>query len=418
MYKIEIKAIALALIGLGFSFQSGAQTGTGSQSGVQEYLDIRKAQLYSDPRPVQTAVPFLGIAPDARSAGMGDIGVASSPDNYSTYWNPAKVSQMKNDFGGAISFNPWLRKIVQDMSLTNGSFYYKLRKEDAISINFTYFDLGSITFTDNTGAVITDFKPNEISAGAQYSRLLGRGFSVGVGLKYIYSNLAGSISNDASTQARPAQAAAADLGFYYNKDVVIADRDFNIAFGAAIANIGNKVSYSNSSRADFIPTILRLGSTVTYVVDDFNKFSFLVQASKLMVPSTQIVAQTDVNSGTVTGYAYQVPDKNLVNGMFSSFADAPNGFKEEMQEVMLSGGVEYWYDDMFAVRTGYFYENPQKGNRNYITFGFSFRYNVFGLDGSYLVATQRTNPLAETFRFGLTFNFDKPKTKVEDSVVE
>ena len=282
MFKIELKNFVFVVSALFPFLQILAQgQGTGNQAGIQEYLDIRKAQLLSDPRPVQTAVPFLTIAPDARSAGLGDIGVASSPDTYSTYWNPAKVAQMKNDYGFGITYNPWLRRIVQDMSLANISGYYKLRKEDAIAVNFTYFDLGNITFTDNVGAVITDFRPNELSASVQYSRLLGKGFSVGVGLKYIYSNLAGSISNDATSQARPAQAAAADIGVYYNRDLVIADRDFNLAFGATISNIGNKVSYSNSSRADFIPTILRLGTAVTYNVDEFNKFSFLKLESKI-----------------------------------------------------------------------------------------------------------------------------------------
>jgi hypothetical protein len=415
LYKISSIITAIASIAI----LNHTTFGQGGANPVQtnEYLNNRLNELNSDLRPVQSAVPFLMIAPDARSAAIGDQGVATSPDAYSTYWNAAKICHSKEDYGFAITYNPWLRKIINDMSLANLSGYYRLRKEDAIGINLTYFDLGAITFTDQTGAVIQDFRPNEFSLGAMYSRLLGKGFSTGVGLKYIYSNLAGNISNNGNIQARPAQAAAADIGIYYTNDIYMFDNDFNLTLGAAIANIGNKVSYSNTSRADFLPTNLRVGSTLTYNIDEYNKFSLMVQASKLLVPSSQIVPVRD-STGAIIDYRLQVPNKSLVNGIFSSFGDAPGGFREEMQEIMLHGGLEYWYDDMFAIRGGYFYENPKKGNRNYFTVGFGIRYNVIGIDLSYLVATTVSNPLAETLRFAINFNFNKPKTKAEQSVTD
>lgn len=406
---LGLAAVCSTSIVYGQNFNGGGST-----------LDGRELKNIEDGlRPVQTAVPFLTIAPDSRSAALGDQGVATTPDEYSSYWNPGKLSQIKNDYGFAITYNPWLRRIVNDMALMYLTGYYKLRKEDAISFSLTYFDLGKIDFTDINGNIIMPYNPREFSPMVTYSRLLGKGFSGGLSLKYIFSDLTGSVNSGTTTanQSRPGQAAAADIGFYYNRDLVIADRDFNIAAGAAITNIGNKISYSNASRADFIPTTLRLGTVLTHQVDDFNKFSFGIQASKLMVPSSEILyASTDSLNRPRNPYL-ATPNKGLVSGMFGSFTDAPFGAREEFQEVMLSGGVEYWYDDMFAVRGGYFYEDIHKGNRKYFTVGLGIRYQTFGLDFCYLIATQRANPLSETFRFALSFNFDR-KTKEADSVVE
>lgn len=370
-------------------------------------------------RPIQTAVPFLTITPNARASGMADQGVATSPDEYSPYWNPGKLAQIKKDYGFGVCYNPWLRKLVNDMSLSYLTGYYKLRKEDAISASLTYFDLGSIQFTDTYNQPIADFNPREFSFSGTYSRLLGKGFSAGITLKYIYSNLTGNISNaSTSTQARPGQAAAADIGFYYNRDLTISDRDFNLGLGLSISNIGNKISYSNDDRSDFLPTMLRLGSAMTYELDDFNKITLGLELSKLMVPTSEVLYHYVTTNGVTDTVAYLAPpQKGLLSGMFGSFGDAPFGFKEELQEVIISTALEYWYDNLFAVRTGYFYENPHKGNRSYLTFGLGLRYNTIGLDFSYLMPTVRDNPLANTLRFALSFNFEKHK-KEEESAVE
>lgn len=382
---------------------------------AQTNSDAAGRLLRDSPNPIYTAVPFLTIAPDSRAASLGDQGVATTPDEYSAHWNPGKLAQVKKDFGFALAYNPWLRKIVNDMSLVYLTGYYKLRKEDAVSLSLTYFDLGKINFTDGDGVPIIDYNPREFSAMGTYSRILGRGFSGGLSLKYIFSDLSGNFSAGAGNQARPGQAAAADVGFYYNRDLVIDDRDFNIAAGIAITNIGNKISYSSNSRADFIPTTLRLGTVLTHQVDDFNKFSLALQATKLMVPSSKV--EFDSKDSLKTTPFFRTPNRNLVGGMFSSFNDAPGGASEELREIMYSVGVEYWYDDMFAIRGGYFYEDARKGNRKYFTVGLGIRYQTVGIDMAYLIATSVTNPLAESFRFGLSFNFDR-KSKEADSVVE
>jgi len=410
-FQVSIACITFGVCVNGLVSAQSNINGSGSNTAGQLQA------IQDGPRPIYTAVPFLTIAPDSRGAALGDQGVATTPDEYSAHWNPGKLAQVKKDFGVALSYNPWLRKIVNDMSLVYLTGYYKLRKEDAISVSLTYFDLGKISFTDVTGGAIADYNPREFAAMATYSRLLGKGFSGGLSLKYIRSDLSGNYSSGGGTQAQPGQAVAADLGFYYNRDLVIDDRDFNIAAGIAITNIGNKVSYSSASRADFIPTTLRLGTVLTHQVDDFNKFSLALQATKLMVPTSQIYYGSTDSSGNPIRPYLGSPNKNLIGGMLGSFSDAPFGAREELQEIMLSTGLEYWYDDMFAVRAGYFYENPQKGNRKYFTVGFGIRYQTLGIDMSYLHATDRTNPLAETFRFGLAFNFDR-KSKEADSVVE
>lgn len=416
MYFDSFKKAPFALIPALFSIGLTAFGQPGNINNPNSDATGRLTEIENGLRPIQTATPFLTIAPDARGASMGDQGVATTPDEYSAHWNPGKLAQIKKDYGFALTYNPWLAKIVDDMSLVYLTGYYKLRKVDVVSLSLTYFNLGKITFTDNVGGTVLDYNPREFSAMGTYSRVLGKGFSGGISLKYIFSDLSGNYSNNAGTQTRPGQAAAADIGFYYNKDLVISDRDFNIAAGIAITNIGNKVSYSSASRADFLPTTIRLGTVFSNQVDDYNRFSLALQATKLMVPSSEIL-YAGANA-TTTGVPYLAPPrKNLVNGMFGSFSDAPFGAREELQEIMLSAGLEYWYDDMFAVRGGYFYEDVHKGNRKYFTVGLGIRYQTVGLDMAYLIATERTNPLAESFRFALSFNFEH-KSKELDAVIE
>ncbi|MDX2189877.1 MAG: type IX secretion system outer membrane channel protein PorV [Bacteroidota bacterium] len=387
--------------------------------------------LQNGPKPVQTAVPFLTITPNSRAAAMGDQGVATSPDENSAYWNPGKLAFVQKDYGFSTSVNPWLRKLVNDMYLYYLSGYYKIRKEDAIGMNFTYFDLGTIEFTDNNGNKLQDFRPHEFALSASYSRMLSKKFSGGISLKYIYSNLSGNISNSAESQVSPGQTGAADIGFYYNTPLYFADRNFHLAIGTSITNIGGKITYSNNDRQDFIPTVIRLGTVFTAELDDFNKIGLGIEASKLMVPSSEVkfqYYQSTKNPGTdsVDASGKKVAKnvllysstKPLIPGMLGSFNDAPFGAREEMQEIMWSFSAEYWYDNMLALRTGYFYEDPNKGSRQYISFGLGFKYNVVGLDASYLVSTIRNNPLSETFRFSLSFLFDKPKQKEEESAVD
>jgi hypothetical protein len=366
--------------------------------------------------PITTATPFLTISPDARSGAMGDVGAAISPDANSIFWNPAKLAFAEKNMGVAISYTPWLRKLVNDMSLSYLSGYKKLRKEEAIGISMNYFNLGNITFTDINGNVMQDFRPKEFAFTGCYSRKLSKTLGVAVGLKYIHSNLSGNISinsGGATTAAKPGNTAAGDIGVYFNNDYIIAGTNTNIALGAMLSNLGAKISYTNSSQKDFIPTSLRVGTAITTELDPYNKIVFAIDANKLLVPTPPL--RDDSTGAIIKG---KDPERSLLSGVFGSFSDAPGGLKEELQEVILSGGVEYWYNDLFAVRGGYFYENPLKGNRKYFTLGFGIRYQVFGLDFAYLVPVRSNNPLAETLRFTLHFNFESKSQRDIETITE
>jgi hypothetical protein len=417
-----ISKLSILFISISSSTFIHAQTTTAPLGGFDVLDQKLKDQLSEDLRPVQTAVPFLSITPNARAAGMGDQGVATSPDENSAYWNPGKLAKIDKDYGGSVSYNPWLRALVNDMSLSHLSAYYRLRKEDVVGFNFTYFDLGTIDFKDINGADIRQYRPQELMFSGTYSRLLSKKFSGGISLKYIYSNLSGDISNTANSQVSPGMTGAADIGFYYNTDLFALGKDMHLTIGAAISNIGGKISYGNNNRADFIPTTLRLGSVLTTHLDDFNKFNVGVEASKLMTPSQVFLYQYETDSTTgqkrLVNVINNTPNKTILAGMFGSFGDAPFGAREELQEIMLSFAAEYWYDNMFAVRGGYFTESQFKGNRQYFSLGLGIRYKTIGLDFAYLVPTTRNNPLANTLRFSLCFNFEKPKEKEVESVVE
>lgn len=365
-------------------------------------------------RVITTAVPFLTISPDARSGAMGDVGAAISADANSIYWNPAKLIFSEKDMGFAISYTPWLRKLgINDMSLSYLAGYKKISQQEAIGISLNYFNLGKIQFTDNNGNVYQDFKPQEFSVSATYSRKLSDKFSIAPTLKYIYSNLTGSVVIPGNNQTtKPGNTAAVDLGVFYKSDIRIQGKPANIAFGGVISNFGGKISYTNSSQRDFIPTNLRLGTALTYEVDQFNKVVFALDVNKLMVPSPPVYA-VDTN-GTVFIARGSDPDsKSLFSGVFGSFADAPDGLKEELREFIVNAGVEYWYNNLFAVRGGMFNENKLKGNRKYFTLGIGLRYQSFGLDFAYLIPLRQNNPLAETLRFALHFDF-KSKKSVKD----
>jgi hypothetical protein len=381
MQKIIIACLFLITIGI---FKSNGQ------ATVQDKLQT-----------ITTAVPFLNITPDARAGGMGDVGAATTPDANATYWNPAKLAFAKNTMGAAVSYNPWLRKLVNDMSLSYLSGYKKLRKEDAIGVSLKYFNLGQVTFTDNSGNVIRTFQPTEFAIGTDYSRMLSKRFSMGLGLKYFNSNLTGGFSQQGSgTVAKAVSSVSADIGAYYTKDMLVQGRNSNLSLGLVITDIGPKVTYTDVTSKQYIPTNMRLGGTYTIETDPFNKFSLSVDANKYLVPSAHA-------ADSAAGF---------VSAMYSSFGDTK--FKNELNEVILCMGAEYWYTDIFAIRGGYHYENPQNGNRRYVNCGIGIRYQVFGLDMAYLIPIQQSNPLAETLRFTLHFNFAEKQQKAPEGVQE
>jgi hypothetical protein len=353
---------------------------------------------------ITTAVPFLLISPDSRAGGMGDVGVATSPDANSLHWNPAKFAFVEDEVGFAVSYVPWLRALVPDINLSYLAGYKKLNKNEAIAMELRYFTLGDITFTDVIGNNLGQYKPSEFAIGSAYSRKLSDQFSLAISGRYIYSNLTGGQSAGGIT-TNAGQSIAADVAGYFRKDIRIAKKDMELALGANISNIGNKVRYTETSTRDFIPINLRLGTALNTDLDEYNKISFAFDINKLLVPTPPIYSDS-IDGQIDFG---QDPNVSVVSGIFQSFGDAPGGFSEEMREINFSVGTEYWYDDQFAVRAGYFNEHNTKGGRKFFTFGSGVKYNVFALDFSYLINASRAingnNPLANTMRFTLIFDF-------------
>ncbi|MDC1024859.1 type IX secretion system outer membrane channel protein PorV [Flavobacteriales bacterium] len=371
-----------------------------SQQNVSGVDEIGRDNLNT----ITTAVPFLLISPDSRAGGMGDVGVATSPDANSLHWNPAKFAFVEDEVGFAVSYVPWLRALVPDINLSYLAGYKKLNKNEAIAMELRYFTLGDITFTDVIGNNLGQYKPSEFAIGSAYSRKLSDQFSLAISGRYIYSNLTGGQSaGGIATNA--GQSVAADVAGYFRKDIRIAKKDMELALGANISNIGNKVRYTETSTRDFIPINLRLGTALNADLDEYNKISFAFDINKLLVPTPPIY--NDSIDGQID--FGQDPNVSVVSGIFQSFGDAPGGFSEEMREINFSIGTEYWYDNQFAVRAGYFNEHNTKGGRKFFTFGSGVKYNVFALDFSYLINASRAingnNPLANTMRFTLIFDF-------------
>ena len=371
-----------------------------SQQNVSGVDEIGRDNLNT----ITTAVPFLLISPDSRAGGMGDVGVATSPDANSLHWNPAKFAFVEDEVGFAVSYVPWLRALVPDINLSYLAGYKKLNKNEAIAMELRYFTLGDITFTDVIGNNLGQYKPSEFAIGSAYSRKLSDQFSLAISGRYIYSNLTGGQSAGGIT-TNAGQSIAADVAGYFRKDIRIAKKDMELALGANISNIGNKVRYTETSTRDFIPINLRLGTALNADLDEYNKISFAFDINKLLVPTPPIY--NDSIDGQID--FGQDPNVSVVSGIFQSFGDAPGGFSEEMREINFSVGTEYWYDDQFAVRAGYFNEHNTKGGRKFFTFGSGVKYNVFALDFSYLINASRAingnNPLANTMRFTLIFDF-------------
>jgi hypothetical protein len=353
---------------------------------------------------ITTAVPFLTITPDSRAGGMGDAGVGLTPDVSSQHWNPAKYVFMESDMGVGLSYSPWLRNLVNDINLAYLSGYKKLDDVQAMSVSLRYFSLGDIIFTSEYGEIQGQQSPNEFAVDLGYSRLLSESFSGAVALRYIRSDLTGGqMVNGVETKA--GNSFAADVAFYWFKELRVNRKDNIFTAGINIQNIGSKISYTDGTVKDFIPTNLMLGTAYTMNLDDYNTFTFSFEANKLLVP-TPPVDSTVYNPDDVILPGGINSDIGPIEGMIVSFYDAPGGFQEEMQEINLSIGVEYWYNKQFAIRAGYFYEHENKGNRKYFTAGAGLKLNVFALDFSYLLPTQRNHPLENTLRFTLAFDID------------
>lgn len=379
--------------------------------------DAQTTQVYAKDTLLQlntitTAVPFLLIAPESRGGGMGDAGVASSPDANSIHWNPAKLAFIQQDLGFSMSVTPWLRQLVPDINLYYLSGYKKLNDNQSIGASLRYFSLGDITFTNDRGDNIGQYKPHEFAVDFAYARKLGEEISGGLALRYIYSNLTGGI-HVGGAQSKAGTSVAVDISSYYEKETQIGKKDAILAFGANISNIGAKMSYTESGNKDFIPINFRLGGSTRLNLDEFNQLGILLDFNKLLVPTPPVYARDeqgnpvrDANGDWVIAYG-EDPDVPVVTGIFQSFGDAPGGFKEELREINISLGLEYWYDQQFAFRTGYFYEHASKGNRKFFTLGAGLKYNIFGLNFAYLIPTEQTNPLEGTIRFSLLFNWVK-----------
>ena len=354
---------------------------------------------------ITTAVPFLLIAPDSRSGAMGDVGVATSPDANSMHWNPAKLAFTSEDIGASISYVPWLRALVPDINLSYITGYKKLDDNQAVGLEMRYFSLGDITFTDIVGTTIGQYKPHEFALGGSYARKLSDQFSLAISARYIYSNLTGGQSAG-GIETVAGQSIASDLAGFYTKPVRMGGQDMDLAVGLNISNIGSKVSYTETSIRDFIPINMRLGTALGADIDDYNKISLAIDMNKLLVPTPPITDNGEIVSGKDS-------DVGVVSGIFQSFSDAPGGYKEEFREINYSVGSEYWYNDQFAIRAGYFFEHDTKGGRKFFTFGSGVKYSAFILDFSYLVNASTdagaTNPLANTMRFSMTWNFGAMK---------
>lgn len=353
------------------------------------------------PNSLTTVVPFLTIAPDARSGAMGDMGIAISPDANRIHYNAASLAFVENDFSLSVTYSPWLRNLqINDIYLAYLAGFRKLDDLQTIGFSLKYFSLGEINFTDDQGEPIGVGQPNELSASVAYARKLAPNFSAGITGKFIYSSLA-SQQRIGTTEIYPGVSGAADISFRYNGEL---SNGAGLSAGLTMSNLGAKISYTRDSEKFFLPATFGLGAAYITNLDDYNQVTFGLDINKLMVPTPYFSDHPDFDTDN-----NDIPDyreKSLLGGMFGSFTDAPGGFNEEMKELMFSVGAEYLYDQQFALRAGYFYENPLKGNRQYFTLGVGVKYNVFNINLSYLVPTNnQNNPLGNTLRFTLLFDF-------------
>ena len=353
--------------------------------------------------PINTSVTSQAIAPDARAAGMGDVGVATEADVNSQYWNPAKYPFAISRAGVGLNYTPWLRQLVSDMDLAYLAGYYRIGDYSALSGSLRYFSLGEVyTSASLEGGDDMTITPYEMSLDVAYSLMLSENFSIAAGLRWIYSDLTYNFSDESS----PGSAFAADLSCYYQNYLNLGDRECQLGLGMNISNIGTKISFGGDDNAEFIPTNMRLGTSLVIPVDEYNRFTLAADANKLLVPTYPKQMENETTEDYQERVQKNYYDISSIAGMFKSFSDAPNGFKEEMQEIQWSIGAEYTYHDQFSLRAGYHHESENKGNRKYFTVGAGFKMNVFSLDAGYVIATAKSNPLDQTLRFTLTFDMD------------
>ncbi len=360
---------------------------------------------------ITTAVPFLLISPDSRGGGMGDVGVATTPDANSMHYNPSKYAFIDRDMGFSISYTPWLRNLIDDIHLLYASGFLRYDKKQTLAASLRYFSLGDIIFTDVVGNTTGQYKPNEFAFDLAYSRLLSRNFSGSITLRYIHSDLTGGTYVD-GIESHPGNAVSSDVSFYYQNEMSLLDKDGLFAWGINLSNMGSKISYTENAEKDFLPANLKLGAAYTMEIDEYNKLMLTFDVNKLLVPTPPTYLNDEDGNPVYDADGNQVvefgkdPNVAPVTGVFQSFYDAPGGATEEFREINYSVGAEYWYAEQFALRAGYFFEHPNKGNRKFFTAGMGLRLNVFSLDFSYLISPTSRHPLAETLRFSLNFNME------------
>lgn len=355
--------------------------------------------------PVNTSVTSQMIAPDARAAGMGDVGVATDPDVNSQYWNPAKYPFCISRAGVSLNYTPWLRQLVSDMDLAYLSGYYRIGDYSAVSASLRYFSLGEVMTNYDSTTGLSDgmtINPYEMSFDVAYSLMLSEKFSIAAAVRWIYSDLTYNYTDDTS----PGSAFAADIACYYNNYINIGARECQLGIGLNISNIGSKISFGGSEDSEFIPTNMRLGFALMVPIDEFNRFTIAADANKLLVPTYPKLEDGESSEAYDQRVQKEYYDVSSISGIFKSFGDAPGGFKEELQEINWSVGAEYVYNDKFTLRAGYHHESENKGNRKYFTVGAGFRMSAFSLDCGYVIATAKSNPLDQTLRFTLGFDMD------------
>ncbi len=375
-----------------------ASTGFAQLNNPNANVDWLTGKVENGNRIISTGVPLLLIAPDSRAGAMGDIGAASKPDANSIHWNAAKLSFMEKQAGLTFTYSPWLREIVSDIKLMYLSGYYRLDERNTLGASLTYFSLGSIDFFSEDGQATGTYKPNEFAFDVAYSMKLSENLSMSLTGRYIRSDLTQG-QNVGTTSTHAANAGAADLGLYYQNKIDL-EMPSQYAFGVQISNLGSKISYSDNMESSFLPANLRIGGRYSMDFDQFNNLSVMADFNKLLVPTPPVYD----DEGNI--FAGKDPNVGVLQGAIQSFYDAPNGLKEELQEISMSLGLEYWYNKILAVRAGYFYEAKNKGARKYLTLGAGLRYNVMGLDISYLISTSslNNNPLKNTLRVSLSFD--------------
>lgn len=390
--KINIRTIAAALLAM-IAISAEAQ-------------EDKKRNMFN---PIHTALVSQTIAPDARAAGMGDVGAATDPDVNSQYWNPAKYPFCISRAGLALNYTPWLRSLVSDMDIAYLAGYYRIGDYSAVSASLRYFSLGEVFVgTDGTTDISNaqSINPYEMSFDVAYSLMLSEKFSIAAGVRYLMSDMTYKSDEEKSASS----AFAADISCYYNNYINIGSRECQLGLGLSISNIGSKIKFNGDEYSEFIPTNMRLGAALMVPIDEFNRFTISADANKLLVPTYPQITEEEEKDPQRTDYNARVEKEyyslSSISGMFKSFSDAPGGFKEEMQEVNWSIGAEYVYNDKFSLRAGYHNEAENKGNRKYFTVGAGFRMSAFTLDCGYVIATAKSNPLDQTLRFTLGFDMD------------